>query len=48
MAEACGIYRERREVNTEFWWGNLKEKDHWEVLGLYKRIILKWLLNNKL
>ena len=25
-----------------FWWGNLKERDHFEDLGLNGRIILKW------
>ena len=22
----------RGEVNTEFWWGNLRERDHWRRL----------------
>jgi len=24
------------------WWGDLKDGDHLEDLGTYKRIILKW------
>ena len=28
-----------------FWWGNMKERDHWEDLGVDGRIILKWILN---
>jgi len=30
------------EVYTEFWWGNLGEKDHFEDPDL-DRIILKWI-----
>jgi hypothetical protein len=32
----------RGAVHVEFWWGNLKERDHFEDLGLNGRIILKW------
>ena len=31
----------RGEVRTRFWWGNLREKGHFEGLGLDGRIILK-------
>jgi hypothetical protein len=31
MGEAC----------TEFWWGNLRERDHWEDIGVDGRIILR-------
>jgi len=34
---------ETEEVHTEFWWGNLKEKDHFEDLGIDGRIILQWI-----
>ena len=27
-----------------FWWGNLRERHHFEDLGIYERIILKWVL----
>jgi hypothetical protein len=30
----------RRELHRGFWWGNLKEKDHLENLGVDGRIIL--------
>jgi len=32
----------KRKVHTEFWWGNLGEIEHFENLGLDKRVILKW------
>ena len=30
------------EVNTGFWWGNLREGDHLEEPGVDGRIILRW------
>jgi len=30
-------------VRTGFWWGNLREIDHLEDVGLEGRIILKWI-----
>jgi hypothetical protein len=40
-----GIWDEwgRGELYTGFWWGNLRERDHLEDSGIYKKIILKWL-----
>jgi hypothetical protein len=32
---------ERREMYTQYCWGNLRETDHWEDLGIDSRIILK-------
>jgi hypothetical protein len=32
---------ERREA-TRFWWGNPRERDHFEDMGIDWRIILKW------
>jgi hypothetical protein len=32
------------EVHAGFWWGNLREGDHLEDLGVDRRIILKWIL----
>ena len=28
---------------TRFWWGNLRERDHFEDAGLDERIILRWI-----
>ena len=35
----------KREVNTVFWWVNLKERNHLEDPGTDGRIILKWIIN---
>ena len=32
---------EREEMDTWFWWGNLKEREHLEELGVDGRIIVK-------
>jgi uncharacterized protein YcaQ len=37
--------RERGEVRAGFWWGNEKDKDHLEDLGVDGRITLKWIFN---
>jgi hypothetical protein len=33
----------RREACTGFWWGNLRENDHWGDPGVGGRIILGWI-----
>ena len=32
----------RGKKHTGFWWGNLRERDHLEDLGVDGRIILRW------
>jgi hypothetical protein len=31
----------RREIHTGFWWGNVKERDSLEDVGVDERVILK-------
>jgi len=33
----------RGEAYTGFWWGNLRERDHFEDPGVDGRIILRWI-----
>jgi len=37
----------RREKHTGFWWGNLRERDHLESLGIDGRIF-KWIVRNRM
>jgi hypothetical protein len=39
---ACSTYG-GGEVYTEFWLGNLRERDHMKDPGVGERIILKWI-----
>ena len=43
MSGACGMWHvwETREMCTGLWWGNLKERNHLEDLGVDGRIILR-------
>ena len=34
----------RGEVCTGFWWGNLRDRDHWGDPDVDGRIILRWVL----
>jgi hypothetical protein len=43
MGEACSMYGGRGEAYTGFWWGNPKERDFSEDLGINGRIILRWI-----
>jgi len=42
MGGACSAFGGRGEAYTGFWWGNLKERDHWGDPGVDGRIILRW------
>jgi hypothetical protein len=33
----------RREECTGYWWGNLRERDHWGDTDVDGRIILRWI-----
>jgi hypothetical protein len=33
----------RGETCTGFWWGNLRERDHWRDPDVDGRIILRWI-----
>ena len=37
----CQLYK--GEVCTRFWWGNLRERDHWRDQDVDGRIILRWI-----
>jgi hypothetical protein len=41
MIEICDRYEGKREIHAEFWWGNLREKDHLEGLAVDWETILK-------
>jgi hypothetical protein len=47
--EMSGTYsmQGRREVDTKFCAGKIKEREHEEELGIDESIILKWILNNR-
>ena len=39
MGGACSTYGRREEVYTGFWWGNLRERDHFGDPGVDGRVI---------
>jgi len=43
MGGACSAYGGGGGACTGFWWGNLKERDHWGDPGADLRIVLRWI-----
>jgi len=41
MDWACSLYGGEESRVQGFWWGNLRETDHWRDLGLKGKIILR-------
>ena len=39
--------RESREVHTGFWWGDLRERDNLEAIGVDGRVILKFIFKKR-
>jgi len=39
MGGSCSAYGKRRG----FWWGKVREREHWGDPGLSGRIILRWI-----
>jgi hypothetical protein len=42
VVRACSTYG-GGEVDTVFWWDNLRERDDLEDTGVVRRIILRWI-----
>jgi len=47
MGRACSAYGEKDRRITEFWWGNLRERDHLGDPGIDGRIILRWIIRKQ-
>ena len=43
MRWAGHVERMEGEVCTRFWWGKLRERDHWGDQDVDGRIILRWI-----
>ena len=40
MGAACSTYWRGKHAHVEFWWGNLRKRDHFEDLGVDGKKIL--------
>ena len=43
MRWAGHVARMEGEACTRFWWGNLRERDHWGDQDVDERIMLRWI-----
>jgi hypothetical protein len=43
LVQGALFQRVKEEVHKEFWWGNLKERDHMKDSGVDGRITLRWI-----
>jgi len=43
MGWACSLHGGRGQMCTGFWWGYLRERDHFEDRGIDRKIILRWI-----
>jgi len=44
MGSACSTFGEGGGAFTGFWWGNLRDRDHFEDPGTDGKIILRWII----
>jgi hypothetical protein len=47
MGGACSACGGRGDVCTGFWWGNLRERDHWGDPDIDWKIILRWIFRKR-
>ena len=46
MGGACGTYGGKDKYVQDFWWGNLKDRNHLEDLDIDGIIISRWILKD--
>jgi len=44
MGRVCNMHGAQDKTKHDFWWGNLKERDHLKDLGMDEMMILKRIL----
>lgn len=43
MGGTCGMHGEKRNAHVEFWWWNLKGRNHLQDLAMDGSMLLKWI-----